>query len=109
MGRELAIGGVTSIVQAVTVKASEFIGGPHDGEVHEHPDPIPDALFAITFQDGSRYARVSERRAENSDDVIGLFRFDPTSVLARDALTALGLPPDTPCYAPPSPPAPGSV
>ena len=78
-GRELAIGGLPSIVPTVTMKVSEFVGGPHDGEVHDSPDPMPETLFAITFQDGSRYARVSERKAENSDDVIGLFRFDPTS------------------------------
>ena len=86
------------------MKVSEFVGGPHDGEVHDSPDPMPETLFAIIFQDGSRYARVSERKAENSDDVIGLFRFDPTSVLAPRALTAMGLPPDTPCYRPPSQP-----
>ena len=108
-GRELAIGGLPSIVPTVTMKVSEFVGGPHDGEVHDSPDPMPETLFAITFQDGSRYARVSERKAENSDDVIGLFRFDPTSMLARRALTAMGLPPATPCYGPPSHPPRRSV
>jgi hypothetical protein len=107
--RELAIGGLPSIVPTVTMKVMEFVGGPHDGEVQDHPDPMPETLFAITFRDGSRYARVSERKAENSDDVAGLFRFDPTSVVARRALTAMGLPPDTPCYGPPSPPPHRSV
>jgi hypothetical protein len=41
---------------------------------HEHPDPLPDTLFAINFDDGSRYARIGERRRANADDALGGFR-----------------------------------
>jgi hypothetical protein len=105
----LAFRGIAGIVTHVTVSAAELIGGPHDGKLHEPPDPMPDTLFAISFDDGSRDARVGDRRAASSADVIGLFRFDPASELARRAMREMGVSDDTPPYGPlgPAPPRHG--
>jgi len=62
-------------------------GGPHDGEVIDQSasGPPPEALYAITFNDGARYARAGEQVRDEAGAPLELFRFDVYGALTEHA------------------------
>jgi hypothetical protein len=57
------------------LRAFAFEGGPHDGEHIDDSTGHPTTLFAISFDDGSSYARAGEQRKDATGGVRDLFRF----------------------------------
>lgn len=75
----------------MALDAAQLSGGPHDGERIVHPPaaPLPEGLFAISFDDGAQYARTGERVDASGDDAV-LLRYDPDGSLTRAARAAFG-------------------
>ena len=76
----------------MALDAAQLCGGPHDGERIVHPPaaPLPEDLFAISFDDGARYARTGAELGESRSETVVLFRFDPDGSLTRAAKLAFG-------------------
>jgi hypothetical protein len=81
----------------MALRTARLSGGPHDGEriVRPASDPLPDALLAITLEDGVQYAWIADRD-EESGETVALLRHDPDGSVLRSAKAARGIDPDAP-------------
>jgi hypothetical protein len=58
------------------VDAYELRGGSHNEERSRLSPAAPNSLFAITTDDGERFARTKERMRDNAGILWTIFRFD---------------------------------